>query len=554
MLRELHVRDLALIDEAWLEFEPGLNVISGETGAGKTALVVALKLLLGGRSDSRMVRAGATEALVEGVFEHEAREILVKRRVGVDGRSRCVVDGEMSSVSALAGGLAPLVDLHGQHDHQSLLRPANHVSYLDGYIGTTARAARETYSAARTEFFAATEALAKLQATIGDLQREAEELVRSGPDLDSVAPAMGEDEEIAARVAILQHSGRLTEATAEAFGSLRDEDGATEGASRALVALTRVASLDPAVEAFRGRLEVLLGGLDDIAGELREYGESLEHDTDQLEFGHDRLATLTLLKKKYGVTIEEVLQCRADAVARLALLEDADHSIAGASSRVEAAVADYQVVAETLASIRSAAIPGFVSRLHDAVADLSMDGARFEVSMEPLELDAWSNDGPHRVEFTYAPGPEQPYRPFAKIASGGELSRVMLALKSVLSGADPVPVLVFDEVDAGIGGATATAIGRRLSLLAEKHQVLVVTHLAQVAAFADRHLVVTKSVDSDGVRTQVDHVADEARIAEVARMLSGGSSETGLAHASELLASAKRSRTEGRKDALVGNR
>ncbi|MCL5887320.1 MAG: DNA repair protein RecN [Actinobacteria bacterium] len=554
MLRELHVRDLALIDEAWLEFEPGLNVISGETGAGKTALVVALKLLLGGRSDSRMVRAGATEALVEGVFEHEAREILVKRRVGVDGRSRCVVDGEMSSVSALAGGLAPLVDLHGQHDHQSLLRPANHVSYLDGYIGTTARAARETYSAARTEFFAATEALAKLQATIGDLQREAEELTSLIADIDSVAPAMGEDEEIAARVAILQHSGRLTEATAEAFGSLRDEDGATEGASRALVALTRVASLDPAVEAFRGRLEVLLGGLDDIAGELREYGESLEHDTDQLEFGHDRLATLTLLKKKYGVTIEEVLQCRADAVARLALLEDADHSIAGASSRVEAAVADYQVVAETLASIRSAAIPGFVSRLHDAVADLSMDGARFEVSMEPLELDAWSNDGPHRVEFTYAPGPEQPYRPFAKIASGGELSRVMLALKSVLSGADPVPVLVFDEVDAGIGGATATAIGRRLSLLAEKHQVLVVTHLAQVAAFADRHLVVTKSVDSDGVRTQVDHVADEARIAEVARMLSGGSSETGLAHASELLASAKRSRTEGRKDALVGNR
>ncbi len=554
MLRELHVRDLALIDEAWLEFEPGLNVISGETGAGKTALVVALKLLLGGRSDSGMVRAGTTEALVEGVFEHQGREILVKRRVGVDGRSRCVLDGEMSSVSALATGLAPLVDLHGQHDHQSLLRPANHVSYLDGFIGEIAKAARDAYTAARSEFFAATEALGKLQATIGDLQREAERLTSLIADIDAVAPSIGEDEEIAARVAILQHSGRLTEAAAEAFGSLRDEDGASEDASRALVALSRVASLDPAMEVFRERLEVLLGGLDDIAGELREYGEGLEHDTDQLEFGHDRLATLTLLKKKYGATIEEVLQCRADAIARLALLEDADHSIAGASSRVEAALTDYQAAGETLASIRSAAIRGFVDALHGAVAELSMDGARFEVAIESLELNAWSNDGPHRVEFTYAPGPDQPYCSFAKIASGGELSRVMLALKSVLSGADPVPVLVFDEVDAGIGGATATAIGRRLSLLAGKHQVLVVTHLAQVAAFADRHLVVTKSVDSDGVRTQVDQVAAEARIAEVARMLSGGSSETGLAHASELLASAERSRMEGRKDALVGNR
>lgn len=538
MLREVHVRDLALIEDVWLEFGPGMNVLTGETGAGKTALVGALKLLVGERADSTLVRAGSAEALVEGIVEHEGREITVKRRIGTDGRSRCTLDGEMATVGALAETLGPLVDLHGQHEHQALLQPARHVAYLDRFVGSAADEALATYRAAREAFLAAEEGLSRLRASLDDADRESDYLRFVVADIDAVAPTAGEDERIAALLSVLQHSGRLAEAAAEAFSALRSEAGASDAAERAVTALSRVSGLDPRLDAVCSRLGDALAQLHDVGSELRAYGEGVEHDPAALEEAQTRQVTLAGLKKKYGPTLADVAERRAEAAARLDAVGDGKKGLAAAAVHLEVARAAYESAADVLASVRAVAVEGFLGGLHEAVADLAMDGARFDVAITGLLFEQWGEDGPHRVEFTYAPGPDQPFRPLARIASGGELSRVMLALKGVLGRADDVPVLVFDEVDAGIGGATAIAVGRRLKSLAERHQVLVVTHLAQVAAFADGHLVVTKSVAGDGVRTTVARVQGEERVGEMARMLSGADTETSRAHASELLAEA----------------
>lgn len=545
MLSQLHVRDLALIEEIWLEFKEGMNVLSGETGAGKTALVEALKLLAGARADSGMIRAGSQEALIEGVIEHEGHETLVKRRLTADGRSKCSINGEISTVRGLADLLGPMLDMHGQHEHQALLNPSTHVSYLDRYIGDHAVEALAAYADARGTCLSAERALGDLVRSLEDSDREIDYLGFLVAEIDAVAPKVGEDEQISAEVAVLQHSARLTEAAAEAHAWLTDDGGLTDSASKALHALARSAGIDARLDQLKDRLEEVLSGVHDIGFELRDYVEKLEHNQEELEARYSRLAALTDLKKKYGPTIEEVLARRSDAMRRLEFITDGESGLAQARALLEAARVDLESSAANLTALREGAVGGFLEKLHDAASDLAMEAARFDVSITPLHFDSWAADGPHRVEFTFAPGPGQPFRPLGRIASGGELSRVMLALKSVLGKADRVPILVFDEVDAGIGGMTAISVGKRLKVLAREHQVLVVTHLPQVAAFADEHLVVSKSVDDDKVRTTVVTVKGEAREREIARMLAGKDSDKARAHARELLSSASEAGTGG---------
>lgn len=545
MLSQLHIRDLALIEEIWLEFKEGMNVLSGETGAGKTALVEALKLLAGGRADSSMIRAGSQEALIEGVVEQEGREIIIKRRLTTDGRSRCSINGEISTVRGLADLLGPLLDLHSQHEHQALLNPITHVSYLDRHIGRQAEAALAGYANARNVYLSAERALGDLVRSLEDSNRELDYLKFLVADIDAVAPQQGEDERINSEASVLQHSARLTEAAGEAHTWLRDDGGLIESAGKALHALARATGVDPRLDMLKDRLQEALDGMHDIGSELRAYVESIAHNQEELDARHSRLMVLTGLKKKYGPTMEEVLARRAEAVEKLELIADGESDIAQATALLQAARSDYESSAAILAALRESAVPEFLEKLHDAASDLSMEAARFDVSILPLQFSSWVIDGPHRIEFTFSPGPDQPFRPLGRIASGGELSRVMLALKSVLGKADSVPILVFDEVDAGIGGITAISVGKRLKALAMEHQVLVVTHLPQVAVFADEHLVVSKSIDAGKVRTTVSSVTGEARESEIARMLAGGDSDKARAHARELLSTASQAKSGG---------
>ena len=533
MLEELHVKDLALIEEVWLELGPGMTVLSGETGAGKTVLVGALKLLLGDRADATLVRSGADEAVVEGRFAIDGVEHAARRRVSADGRSRCYLDGEMATVGGLGETLGPLVDLHGQHDHQELLRVATHAALLDRFAGAgpLALAYREAYR----DHAKAAEELARVMSAMGDREARLASLAATISDIDRVGPELGEDDALADRLPRLRHGERLTEAASAAHRALAGEAGATERMSEALTALRRVEGVDQVLDAMAERARELDAGLSRLTHDVRAYGEDMEYDPAALEAAEGRLAALTVLKRNWGPTLADVLTARALAEEEAATLSAGEAGIDRVRQAVAEADAALGHAAEALSAARDTAVPLFESGLTEASTDLAMPSARFVVSRIPLERGSWIAEGPERVEFLYVSGPGETPRPLTRVASGGEVSRVMLALKSVLGHADTVPVLVFDEIDAGIGGATALAVGRRLKSLAEGRQVLVITHLAQVAAFADAHLVVVKVAEGGRDNTRVHPVAGEKRIGELARMLSGSDTETSLAHARELL-------------------
>lgn len=540
MLDELHVRDLALIEEVWLEFGPGMTALTGETGTGKTALLGALKLLLGERADSGSVRAGAPEALVEGRFGSAGHEVVARRRVSADGRSRCTLDGEMATVGSLAETVGPLVDLHGQHEHQALLVPASHVGYLDRWAGAAASRARESYAAVRGEYRESVTARDRLAEQLTEAARNADYLRFVADEIGTVDPKPGEDEEIEARLPALQHAERLAAAATEAVQLVRGDGGATDRLAMAAAALAKVGGIDPTLDALSERLGEAAALADDAGAGLREYRDAVRDDPASLDALLARHAELNGLMRKYGPRLEDVIATRDKALSSLDVFSAGEEGMREAELAVTNAESVLRRAAAELVSARSGAVAGFVDALGATVSDLAMQGARFEVAFTELPFEQWTADGPHRVEFLYAPAPGQPPRPLAKIASGGEISRVMLALKGVLGEADTVETLVFDEIDAGVGGATAHAVGRRLATLAERHQVIVVTHLAQVAAYADAQLVVRKSVGTDSAATSVQLVEGESRIAEIARMLGGNDSETAIAHARELLGEAKR--------------
>jgi len=538
VIDELHVRDLALIEEVWLEFGPGMTVLTGETGTGKTALLGALKLLLGERADSGSVRSGAPEALVEGRFSNGSTETLARRRVGADGRSKCALDGEMATVGALSDRLGPLVDLHGQHEHQALLSPATHVSYLDRRAGEPALSALASYRAARQSAGRARSARDELRAMLDAAARDTDQLHFIADEISRVDPVDGEDEALEARVPALQHGERLAEAAAEATQLLRGDGGASDRIAQASVTLGRVAGIDPRLDTLADRLGEAYALLDDTGTDLRGYRDGVEHDPAALDAVLSRLSALGGLMKRYGPRLEDVLRTRDEAVSSIAAHDEGAERMRAAEEDVMVSEAALREAAARLTSLRADAAPTFVADLSAEVTELSMEGTRFEVSFTDLPFEHWTADGPQRIEFLYAPSISQPARPLARIASGGELSRVMLALKGVLGEADTVGTLVFDEIDAGVGGQTAHNVGRRLARLAKTHQVIVVTHLAQVAAYADTQLVVWKRHDNGTASTRVSAVVGDERVAEIARMLSGNDSDASLAHARELLSEA----------------
>jgi DNA repair protein RecN (Recombination protein N) len=535
VLEELHVRDLALIEEVWLEFGPGMTALTGETGAGKTALLGALKLLLGDRADSGAVRSGSPEALVEGRFLAENTEIIARRRVSADGRSKCTLDGEMATVTALGERLGPLVDLHGQHEHQALLSSASHVGYLDRWAGQPAASALDAYRSARIAYRGAVAALDALAARVADAARNADYLRFAAEEIGRVDPQQDEDTQLESRLPSLQHAERLSEAADDASRLLRGDDGALDRIAEAASSLAKVSGIDPELDALAERLADASAIADDAGRELRGYRDRVDHDPLALDAVMTRLSELGGLTRKYGPRLEDVLRTRDEALSTLEASEAGEGGLIQAKAQVAEARTDVERRAEALAEVRRTAVPGFTEALGTAVGDLAMEGASFEISFSDLPFDSWTADGPHKVEFLYSAAPSQPARPLSRIASGGELSRVMLALKGVLGEVDTVGTLVFDEVDAGIGGATAHAVGRRLADLARTHQVIVVTHLAQVAAYANAQLVVSKTVDDGRASTSVMRVEGDARAAEIARMLSGNDSDASLTHARELL-------------------
>jgi DNA repair protein RecN (Recombination protein N) len=576
VLEEIRIRGLGVIDDAVLELAPGLTVLTGETGAGKTMVVTGLGLLFGGRADSGVVRVGIDRALVEGRLQVAADDpateraleagaelddgaLLLARSLTGEGRSRAYVGGRAVPASLLADLAETNLAVHGQSDQSRLLRPTHQRDALDRYAGSTVATPLAEYFEAFTELRALDDELGELTTRSRERAQEAD-LLRFGlEEIEAIDPQPGEETALAAEEDRLAHADTLRTAAAGAHDALLGAGDGPEGADAAALVAAAQSSLaaagahDEALAALASRLGEIGYLLTDVAGDLASYATGIDVDPARLSAVGDRRELLTRLIRKYGDdggTVVEVLAWSQKAAQRVTTLDTDDDRITVLTARREVLVATLTETAAAVSAARVAAAQRFTVAVSGELPALAMPDAHLQVEVTQREVGdtpspgllvdgrcvAFAAHGIDDVEMLLCPHVGAPPRPLQRGASGGELSRVMLAVEVVLAGADPVPTLVFDEVDAGVGGRAAVEVGSRLAALARTAQVLVVTHLPQVAAFADQHLVVVKSSDGAVTRSGVTTLNDAGRLLELSRMLAGlEESEAAQAHAQELL-------------------
>ncbi len=561
MIREIRIRDLGVIDEAVLELAGGLTVLSGETGAGKTMVVQALGLLAGARADSGLVRTGARQAVVEAVIDlpdgHPALVraaeaggdvedgLVLVRTVSAEGRSRAHVGGRSAPVGVLSEIAEHLVAVHGQADQWRLRHADEHRDLVDRHGGRRLLEAREAHRATFDRHRAATQELAALQEAARHRARELEVLGIGLTQLEQVDPQPGEDVSLREESIRLTHADTLRAAVGAAQTLLAGGDDAREDTlpvvdalARARRELDRGAESDPALAGPATRIGEVTALVNDLVVDLSAYAEDLDLDPGRLEWVEQRRAALADLVRKYGDDIDAVLDWGRTAAARVTELEGADDRIEALRSRVEELAAALDAQAATLSGLRREAAAALGASVTEELSSLAMGAAA--VTAEVTDRSTATRDGRDDVEIRLAANPGSPSRSVTRAASGGELSRVMLAIEVATrdDGETRPPTFVFDEIDAGVGGRAALAVGSRLAALGRGAQVIVVTHLPQVAAHADRHLVVAKTTDGRITASGVGEVAGAEREAELARMMTGVDSETARAHSRELLAEA----------------
>jgi DNA repair protein RecN (Recombination protein N) len=546
MLRFLSIRHLAVIDQLELELGPGLTVLTGETGAGKSILVGAVGLLVGGRASADLVRTGEDSASIEAIFDGpDGREILVRREISAQGRSRAFIDGALATSAALRELSETLVDLHGQHEHQVLLDPQAHLDVVDTYAGV------EHERLAVAEAFAAWQKLKLERDRLAATQREsasrAEFVAFQIAEIDRVGPEPGEDDELAATRQVLANADRLQRLCEEAYQSLYEGDQAA--LSSLGIVWRKVADLAAIDDRFAPHLaarETVKPALEDLAYFLRSYSANIDASPARLQEVEDRLAALERLKKKHGPALADVISKGEQLRHELHNLEHGTERAAELDLALAAARAAYSERADVLSDRRRKAAPVFSRTLERSLGDLAMARTRCDVRFQTAETDAgWTDRGVEQAEFFISPNPGEDLKPLARIASGGELSRIMLALKTLGSTDAPGKTLIFDEIDTGVGGAVADVVGARLQNLSKRFQVLCITHLPQIAAYGHTHYSISKSVKQGRTSTRVDRLGADARQEELARMI-GGSDVSAVVRASarEMLASRK-SRAKG---------
>jgi DNA repair protein RecN (Recombination protein N) len=549
MLAELRIRNFAVIERLDLRLGAGLTVLSGETGAGKSIIVDALALLLGERASSDSVRPGEERALIEAVFETEGRPeiaellaeqgidsndglLILRRELAAEGRSRAWINGSASTASVVGTLGRRLVDLHGQHEHQTLLRPVEQRSILDAFGGAATDVA--AVAAAHERLRETVYRLEELESNAREIAQRADFLRFQAEEIEGAKLKAEEEEELEAEARRLDHAEELARLSEQLHAGLyADEDALAGRLAELRRLLDQLHRIDASFADARDALESAYYAIDEVGRGMGDYGSRIEHDPVRLDRVRQRQDLLYRLKSKYGATLEEVLAVGARARAELGQLESAGLDRAALQRAAGQAQAELDGAAARLTSSRTAAANRLADAMNRMLPELGMSGGRFVVEL--AELPAAGPHGRESVEFRITVNAGFEPRPIAKVASGGELSRVMLALKSILAAVDRVPTLVFDEIDAGIGGRVARPVADTLRRVAEHHQVFVITHLPQIASRADHHLLVEKS-GGDRTVTTVTALEPEARVREIARLLGGDpESSVSLQHARELL-------------------
>ena len=551
MITELRVRDLATIADVTLSLGPGLNVLTGETGAGKSMLVDAVALLLGARADSGQVRPGAARAVVEGALEIEGAglrrrleeqgievedgRLVVRREVGSDGRSRAWINGSPVTIGSLARLGALLVDLHGQHESQSLLSAEAQRDILDAWANGDAE--RSVLAEAHAALKRIREEEETLVERREDVRRRADYLRFVVQEIEQARVAPGEDEALETEARRLAHASGLAEQSQRLGELLESEgDGVLDQLGQAERLVGQLERIDPACGAWRELLDSAYANLTEAARLVREYGDTLEEDPARLAEVEQRRDLLFRLKQKHGPTLEQVLAVKADGIRELELLDSAELDLRDLNARRTAAEGACRAAADALTARRTDAAARLGRAVSRVLPGLGLPGGRLQIELSPLgRIEA---TGQEAVAFMARLNAGLDAQPIARSASGGELSRLMLAIKSVLARHDAVPTLIFDEIDAGIGGEIGQKVGETLAEVSRGRQVLVITHLPQIAARAERHLVVTKAAKRGVATSDVGTIHGEDRITEVARMLGDADAETARKHAAALLGKA----------------
>ncbi len=563
MLIELLIRNLAIIDEVQVPFQSGFNVLTGETGAGKSIIIHALNFLVGGKGDIDLIRTGEDFMVVEAVFdlshcpqgkavleelgfEPEDDALILSRELSRSGRSRCRINGRAATVAMLKQIGKALVDIHGQHEHQSLLEPSNHLRFLDAFGGDEVLNLKERYANLYRQLMQIEREIAELQQSERDRMQRLDLLRYQADEIDKANLREGEEEELLQERQLLANAERIVERVNYAVQRLMEDGGALDKLGDAIQTLKDIAHLDPALGEWQNALSQAFDTIQEVGFELERYASRVEFNPERLDEVESRLDLIRRLKRKYGDTISAILQYREQIERELQKLETSEERLEALQKERERLRNELAEAAFALSQARQEIARQLEKTVQNHLKALMMEKARFKIAVDripdpnglklPDGIFAFGRDGVDQVEFLIATNPGEPLKPLAKIASGGEISRTMLALKASLQRTHEIPVLVFDEIDVGIGGRTAEAVGEKLREVSRYAQVLCVTHLPQIAALADWHLQVEKVTEGRRTRVIVTPLQFEERVKELARMLSGKQiTQASLQHAQELL-------------------
>lgn len=537
MIDELHIQNLALIKDVRLRPACGLTVLTGETGAGKTALLSAVKLITGERANFASIREGSTDLRVEArlIFDDNTdNDIVIVRTLDTSGRSRITLNDHMVSLAGLTKSVAPSIDICNQHEHQKLLQPRYQAQILNEWASSNILPAQQHYQEAYAQYSMLANQLAELTNQTSEIQEKLDALQFMLARVAELNPQRGEYEQLQQDCTRAEHAQDLMEALYTARSELIDEDKARDSASTAQDALASACAYDETLAPLADRLAACVAEMEDVADEIRHHLDGVECNPEVLDDMQQRLRNFQQIMRSYGPRMEDVFQKVDDARAYLAAHDRGDEHIRELKRKVQSAHERLVLAAQELFNAQKKSAPQLAQRMNDILATLAMASSKITVRVALLDEKFWNDISATSVEFLYQSGKSLTPHPLKKIASGGEISRVMLACKVVLQEGEHTSTLVFDEVDAGVGGSTAQSLARLIKKLSRVHQIIVVTHLAQLAVYADKHYVVSKE-GTDCPQTLITEVKDEARVLEIARMLSGDVSDISCEHARQMI-------------------
>lgn len=563
MLLELTIKNIALIESLRIEFSQGFNVLTGETGAGKSIVVDCVNLVLGGRADRDIIRTGADKGMVQALFdisgnahaqsfaselgiEVEEGLVAVSRELSRSGRNICRISGIIMPLNTLKQLTGYLVDVHGQHEHQALMNPAKHMDFLDNFGGDDHALLKTSISQLYAERNSIGTQLKKLMQDVSEKERLCDILSFQVQEITAAHLKHGEEEKLSKKLAMLENSEKIRTSVEEAYMLVYQGDGRMLSAQEALLqaseAMNRIAAIDERFTSLSTRLREVYYSAQDMGYELQALMDGLNSDPEMLDKIAGRLDLIKRLERKYGSTVEEVISFGEEASRRLEKLKSSENSVEGLKKKYKAADARLRDICSQLSEVRKVSAEKLAELICLQLSDLGMSRTRFEVRVEPETKP--SSSGMDRIEFMISPNPGEPLRPLAAIASGGEISRIMLALKVISMDCDGVDSMIFDEIDTGVSGRMAQVVGEKMCLIAKNRQVLCVTHLPQIAALGDTHFLVEKISGDNRTDSNVRKLDREGRVRELSRLVGGAEdSESSLSHAAHMLDDASKTKS-----------